>query len=176
MDWQERQDYYNRQHRAQDQNHENMLARRILRGFGYSNANRGVYTAEKQVLGVVRPDLPMWNRVLEILHACLRQTDYRDILRNTLIDAKLVETSAEAYERIDAIDWVADGVRPVLFTRIKGTEMCNVYTVWTPSEILRLTPPYVVEPADCYPAWLFTRQDAVHFVKQFAPYHNINTV
>lgn len=172
-DWIKRREFYAQQSRLDDQLYEDMLARRVIKGLGFNNASKGIYKAEQVVLGQTRGDLPLWHRAREILPVAInRYSQHKGLLSNAVIDSFEVEDYTEAYERMSAYDWQSRNQRPVLFTKKKNTHTCYVYTYWTTDEfnLHRLAPPYTVLPADDYPKWFFTQQEAAHFVAQFGPY------
>ena len=171
VDWRERRDFYLQQGRLEDQKYEDMLAGRILRGLGFKQPQRLIYRVEQQVLGMTRGEQPLWPRAKEIFQRLLAQGPYVQLAYMFEMEAFMVKDHEEALERMSAVDWQSGKTRPVLFTRIKNTTQCFVYAFWQPEELTFIKPPFMVHPSEWHPRWLFTQQEAAHFVAQFGPYH-----
>lgn len=174
-DWQTRREFYAQQGRLEDQKHEDMLAGRILRGLGFKVPAKTIYKVERAVLGVPRGERPLWLRARDIF-AQLLECKYPKFGMPMRLEALCVRDWRGAYEHTTVVDWKRTNCRPVLFVRIKGTEHCYVYTFWTWEELSAyVKPPFTVHATEEYPAWLFTQQEAAHFVEQLGPY-DINVV
>jgi len=172
-DWETRQAFYKSHKSLGTQSFEDMLARRVIRGLGYGTA-KAITRAEQEVLGYVNNEQPLWHRARAVYRNCIHSCDNAAMLHNMLLDAVEVKNDAEALERVDLVDTETSQIKPVLFTRIKGSKNCYAYTFWKIDELVLLTAPYTVLPGGDEPYLLFTRQELTHFIKQFAPYYNIS--
>jgi hypothetical protein len=173
-DWQDRRDFYLQQGRKDDQAHEDMLAGRILQGLGVRRSRDPLTLSrvEQAVLGVSRGSLPAWPRAQEIFIRLMAQNPMMPRWARLWVpQAALVKDRDEAIELLSVTEWDIQTARPLLFTRKRATDTCNVYTFWTQDELMRIKPAYMVLPFKGYPDRLLIQQEAVQFVEQFGPYY-----
>lgn len=178
-DWEARRAHYKEIMRRDDQSHEDMIARRIVRGLGYANAEKVMYALERSVLGTTHGTSPMWVRATAVFEAAVatnarNKSNALAKLRNWKMEARQIKDNAEAAERFEDW-WMYDRLKPgvtylpLMFVQIKGTAECRVYSLWLPEYLALLTPPYTVLEFKAA-TYRLVVQDVTVFVSQFGPY------
>lgn len=149
------------------QKHEDMLARRLLKGAGLNNAAKNIYQLEQAVLGYTSGSLPLWDRAITVMeHAWLHDTRASVFISNAVIDTGYVEGTDDVVERLTPYD--NNEVRPLLFARIRNTDICYAYMGVMYNELHDLSNPVTL--FDLNETWVMARQSVVQFSNQFAPY------
>lgn len=178
-DWRERRQNYLELGRRDAQPQEDMIARRIVKGLGFTRIEKSIYLLERAVLGSTYGKLPMWIRAKQVFESLLR-TNYHNhtnplayAQQDWTPEALQIKDNAEAIARFT--EWgrftAYHAPLPLMFTRIAGTDDSLTYALWPPKDLTFLRPPFTVLPLEEAAAQLrLVVQETTLFVRQFGPF------
>ena len=178
MGWKEARSRYTNLTSLSEQKVEDLVARRVLRGLGLTE--KQIWDAERAVFGLVKEDIALWPRTLELLKAVWKA----QAIWGGELNIGVLSVRTDHKDVLDRInETVAMGVIPPIFmTRIKGSGSSLTYSyirIGFGTEEHELQPPYTVLTEVMIPG---TGEDSIqqrcrvvvqeteHFVKQFGPY------
>jgi len=169
MGWKEARKRYQSKKTLGDQSIEDLVARRVLRGFDV--VQRDLIALEYHIYDESYQDDALWIRVRRIMEYTFRRHSKLNLFRQWHIE--VLESKADhsdILERYASVDIAGEKRLPVFFTRVKGTRTGIVYSTWPRDEIgLDLVPPYnVIFEQDGYHIAV---QDITAFIKQFGPWN-----
>jgi len=174
-DWQRQRDKYKELGRLTDKKYEDLIGRRIIRGLGFSSAEKAIYSIESQLLGATYGEDPLYERAVRVFQHILNKRGELAFAPegwNWQPEARLIKDATEIVERINSAAYTG---LPLIFTRFKEGRTSRVYMCWPIDDIHVLPPPFNVlatEPIGCGEFWL-VEQDTTHFVASFGPYEEL---
>jgi hypothetical protein len=169
--WEVQRQLYRAQDRVGDQSHEDMIARRVLRGMGAVNAQRDVAQMEYKVFGIVDATQPLWVRTHKLFTTLLaRMPQHAGLARSWSVQAMQVKNHADAVDRMTVADKYAQGDEPLVFARLGVTKVIIAYLTWPADELKDLSPPFEVVSAELVSELRLVAQDATRFVQSLGPY------
>jgi hypothetical protein len=169
--WEVQKQLYREQGRTEDQAHEDLIARRVLRGMGARNAQRDICVMEQRVLGEVNREQPLWPRTKLLFTTLLQRIPLRaQLVRSWDIQAMQVKNHTDAVERMTICERYATGDVPLLFTRVGNSKISRVYVIWSEGFLNSLTPPFEVVRADLACDLRLVVQETTEFVRSLGPY------
>ena len=140
MGWLEAQDRYHKGETITDQAVEDLVARRVLRGLGLTQA--GLPQVERAIFGTVDYDEAQWPRTLRMLKYALTAEGFANYAEHHVFEC--YESTGDHKDILGRLEEVPgrEVTHPVFLTRIKGTTTSMTYTVWNRESL----PAYIKTP------------------------------
>lgn len=169
--WEVQTKLYAQNGRAADKAHEDLIARRILRGIGAKNAQRDIKVLEQRVLGYSDSEQPMLKRAINLFITLLRRIpDKAYLSRKWDIQVAKVKSEQEAIARMTVATSYRPGDEPLLLTRLHNTSLSRTYRILASDALYELIPPYTVLEAELDTSLRLIAQETTMFIKSLGPY------
>ena len=175
MSWEEARRAYQQPGRQNSQADEDLIARRIIKGLGFSMTSSVVCRLEQGLLGGQYSDDPMFDRARALFkHILATYADHDGHLaRRWNIQVLTAVSQAvlldKVYDQVHLSTAFKNGEWPLIFGRVEQSNIGQAFTPWYAEELVSLVPPFDVLELQGS-GYRLVRQEATHFVAQFGPY------
>ena len=177
-DWEAQQRHYQALGRLADKAGEDLIGRRIVRGLGFTRAEKTIYELERRILGGTNGEAPLCERAIRVFKRLLWRDPRWSHLFSDSGNGWCWDTEVRLVRNIDEItdryeSQAYEGL-PVIFTHYAASKTSRAYSCWPAADLQLLKPPFMVVQCELSdPQWRVVEQETVAFVAQFGPYQEL---